>query len=91
MAFKKEDGKPRKHPPLEAGYTRVLLPNIDGSTDKACLFNFKDTTLKDDGRVWIPRSCYKIRYRPRFNPLPGDDKDDVVDIKTWFYEKEIEK
>jgi hypothetical protein len=91
MAFKKDDGKVRKHPPLEKDWTRVLLPEIKASTGKATLFDFKDTSLKGNGMIWIPSSCYKIRYRPRFTPLPGDDADDVLDIKTWFYEKEIEK
>ena len=91
MAFKKDDKQPRKHPPLENDCMRFELPEIKGETTKATLFDFKDENLKNNGMVWIPKSCYTIKWRPRYEPLPGDDKEDVIDIKTWFYEKEIEK
>lgn len=90
-AFKKDDGKPRKHPKLEEGWVRIVLPEIKGETVKATLFDFKDPKVGHRGLLWIPKSLYQRHWRPRFTPLPGDDKDDVLDIKEWFYKKEIEK
>lgn len=89
MAFKPLRTIPIKHPPVELGWIRVELPEIGAGTDKATLFDFKDPKLKNHGLVWIPKSCFKIRYGGA-GLIPGDDPA-VVDIKEWFYRREIEK
>lgn len=88
MALKNiTDRPPHKHPPVELGWIRVLLPEVAGGSDKATLFDFKDAKLHNHGLIWIPKSCYKIRYGLT---KEGDDPS-VIDIKEWFYRREIER
>lgn len=86
----KDLSKPRppyKHPKVEAGWVRVELPEVGAATDKATLFDFKDPALKNHGLIWIPKNCFKIHWA---GVRKGDDPS-VLDIKEWFYQKEIEK
>lgn len=77
MAFKKRT-KPIKHPKLEDGWTRIDLPEIEVTTDKAYLFDF------DGVKKWCPKSVCKVRYGSHL--LKEDDKD-VLDIQSWWYDK----
>lgn len=88
MAFKNITNRPpHKHPKVELGWIRVELPAIEASTDKATLFDFKDDKLKNNGLIWIPNSCFKTRY----GFTKEGDEPSVLDVKEWFYNREIEK
>lgn len=73
MAFKPKPKLGQPLPKLPEGYTRTGYTNIEGSTSKATLFVF------DELKIWIPNSCFKI----------VEYEKGVVDIKSWFYDKEI--
>lgn len=88
MAFKNiTDRPPHKHPRVEMGWIRVELPEVAAETDKAILFDFKDPKLKNHGLIWIPKTCCNIRY----GFTKEGDEPSVLDIKEWFYNREIEK
>jgi hypothetical protein len=90
MGFKQlKDRAPFKHPEVEKGWTRVDLPEIKAETSKAALFDFADPALKNNGLIWIPKACYKIRWGGS-GLNPKDDTQSVLDIADWFYKKEIE-
>lgn len=82
--FKKRT-TPGKHPPVELGFTRIELPEVEATTDKATLLGFEYGV-----KIWVPKSLFKIRWGYS-GQVEGDDKQSVIDIATWFYEKEIEK
>lgn len=80
MFKKARELKPCRHPKLENGYTRIELPEIEASTDKATLFKFENNV-----KVWIPCSQYKIRYS---NAHPKSDPS-VLEVKNWFYDRNL--
>jgi hypothetical protein len=83
----KRDGvkpKPFTHPKLEADYYRIFFDDIKATTDKAVLFK-----LEDGRKMWIARSNFIMRYG-RQSGVTESDRNDCIDVISWFYENEIE-
>lgn len=74
-----------QHPPLEPNMVRLSYVSVEASTDKAVLVKLEDGAAPR----WIPKSALKFRYYTGYNNSLDVDKDSVIDVAEWFYNKEL--